>query len=129
MFVIMTDEPAVDGGVPGEPGGVGVIGYWPVEHNGESVLEAGWTVFVSGRGFATQALRLLLSYAATHSDRPAVHAFSRIDHEASSALCRRVGFDLLGPVDIEYPPGNPMRSNDWRYDLQSLREIEGRLGR
>jgi RimJ/RimL family protein N-acetyltransferase len=121
MFVITTDDPAVDGGVAGDPSAVGVIGYWPVEEDGEAVLEAGWTVFVSGHGFATEGLRLLLDYAAAQTDRPAVHAYPRTDHEASNALCRRAGFQLLGEVDMEYPPGNPIRSNNWRYDLTALR--------
>ncbi|MDR2293580.1 MAG: GNAT family N-acetyltransferase, partial [Microbacterium sp.] len=114
MFVIVSDDPAVDGGVDGDPSAVGVIGYWPVEHHHERVLETGWTVFVSGRGFATAGLRLLLIHAAAHSDRASIHAYPRTDHEASNALCRRAGFSLIGQMDMEYPPGNPIHSNDWR---------------
>ena len=33
------------------------------------------------------------------------------------AICRKLGFTLLGPVDFEYPPGHPMRCNDWRLEL------------
>jgi RimJ/RimL family protein N-acetyltransferase len=121
MWVITSDDPDIDGGVAGDPSAVGVIGYWPVDEDGEAVLEAGWTVFVPGRGSATEGLRLLLRYAAAHSDRAAVHAYPRTDHEASNALCRRAGFRLLGQVDMEYPPGNPIVSNNWRYDLAPLR--------
>ncbi|TYK98131.1 GNAT family N-acetyltransferase, partial [Streptococcus dysgalactiae] len=30
-----------------------------------------------------------------------------------------LGFVLMGEHDFEYPPGKLMRSNDWRFDLQS----------
>ncbi|MGZ8634011.1 MAG: hypothetical protein ACXWZZ_09185 [Solirubrobacteraceae bacterium] len=33
------------------------------------------------------------------------------------AICRALGFTLLGTGDVEYPPGNPMRCNDWRLAL------------
>lgn len=121
MFVVTTDDPTVDGGVPGDPGAVGIIGYWPIGESEEQVLEAGWTIFVSGRGFATEALRLTLHHAAAHSDRRTVHAYPRTAHEASNALCLRAGFELIGEVDTEYPPGTPIRSNDWRFDLSPLR--------
>ncbi|MGF2948720.1 GNAT family N-acetyltransferase [Microbacterium sp. YY-02] len=121
MFVLTSDDPLIDGGVTGDPRAVGVIGYWPVEEDGEPVLEAGWTIFVPGRGFATEGVRLVLRHAAAHSDRDSVHAYPRTDNEASNALCRRVGFELLGEVNMEYPPGNPIISRNWRYDLRQLR--------
>jgi len=35
----------------------------------------------------------------------------------SNVLCRRLGFQLAGAFDFEYPRGSPMRCNDWRLDL------------
>jgi RimJ/RimL family protein N-acetyltransferase len=42
-------------------------------------------------------------------------------NEASNAICRKLGFELLGEEDFEYPPGNPIRCNDWRLDLATPR--------
>ncbi len=39
------------------------------------------------------------------------------DNAASNALCRTLGFTLLGPVDVEYPKGSVMHSYDWCLDL------------
>ena len=49
-----------------------------------------------------------------------VHAYPSVDNPASNAICRRVGFELLGEQDFEYPPGHPMRCNDWRFDLAPM---------
>jgi hypothetical protein len=36
---------------------------------------------------------------------------------SSNAICGKLGFTLLGAFDFEYPPGHPLRCNDWRLDL------------
>ena len=46
-----------------------------------------------------------------------LHAYPKVAHAASNAICRKAGFTLLGEVDFEYPKGVPIRCNDWRYDL------------
>jgi RimJ/RimL family protein N-acetyltransferase len=48
-----------------------------------------------------------------------LHAFPSVGNASSNALCRRLGFTLLGACDFEYPAGSGtlMRSNDWRLDL------------
>ena len=98
---------------------IGSVGYWPVEHDGESVYEAGWNVIPrhQGRGFATEAVRLMLADAARRGTRPAVHAYPSTDNAASNATCRSAGFRLLGQRDHEFPRGRWFRANDWRYDL------------
>ena len=48
-----------------------------------------------------------------------VHAFPSVDNAPSNAICRKAGFTLLGERDFEYPPGHPLRSNDWRFDLSA----------
>ena len=48
-----------------------------------------------------------------------VHAFPSVENAPSNAICRKVGFTLLGERDFEYPPGHSMRSNDWRFDLSA----------
>lgn len=99
--------------------GIGSVGYWPVEHAGEPVYEAGWNVVppYQGRGFATKAVRLMLAEAARHGTRRGVHAYPSTDNAASNATCRSAGFRLLGQQDHEFPRGSVFRANDWRYDL------------
>ncbi len=74
-----------------------------------------------GRGFASGALRECLAHAAAHGDRDQMLAFPRVDNEASNALCRSAGFELLGEEDFEYPRGNAIRVNAWSFDLAALR--------
>jgi hypothetical protein len=46
-----------------------------------------------------------------------LHAFPSIESEPSNAICRKVGFPLIGECEFEYLPGNCRRCNDWRLDL------------
>jgi RimJ/RimL family protein N-acetyltransferase len=110
MFRVVTDE---------HPEGVGTIGYWHHDWLGEPRLEAGWTIEsdYQGRGYATQALILVIDHAREHSDRRWLHAFPKTDNAASNAICRKAGMTLLGEEDFEYPKGNPIRSNDWAIEL------------
>ncbi|MFC9821133.1 GNAT family N-acetyltransferase [Streptomyces erythrochromogenes] len=95
----------------------GSIGFWERQWRGEPVYEAGWGILpeFQGRGLAVAALAELLSYVRAHGSRDRVHAFPGTDHPASNAVCRRAGFECLGEVDFEYPPGVPHPSLDWRY--------------
>jgi len=101
---------------------VGGAGFWTTEWQGEDVYETGWTVLgaFQGRGVASAAVALVLEQAAKKRERRYVHALPKIKNAPSNAVCRKVGFTLLGPIDDEYPPGNPIRSNDWVYDLRTL---------
>jgi len=105
----------------GEP--VGGIGYWPTDWEGELMYETGWSVHTAhqGRGYATSALLLVIEHAARYGHTDTLHAMPRADNAASNAVCRKAGFTLLGEVDDEYPPGNPIRSNDWSFDLRARR--------
>lgn len=103
--------------VDGEP--AGWVGFWEREWHGEQVYEIGWSVLraFQGRGVATRATRLALD-AARETDGPrVVHAFPNTDNAPSNAVCRRVGFTLLGETSFEYPPGNFEVVNDWRIRL------------
>ncbi|MFJ8569454.1 GNAT family N-acetyltransferase [Streptomyces sp. NPDC093514] len=104
------------------PGGdraesVGSVGFWEREWRGEQVYEAGWGILpeFQGHGLAVAALTELLAHVRVHGSRDSVHAFPGTDHPASNAVCRRAGFEYLGDVDFEYPPGVPHPSCDWRY--------------
>jgi RimJ/RimL family protein N-acetyltransferase len=102
---------------------VGSVGYWWHEASDTPSLETGWSVLraFQGRGIATRAMELCLGLVAQHTDQPAIHAYPTIDNRASNALCRTLGFQLLGTIDFEYPKGHPIVCNDWSFDLDGLR--------
>jgi RimJ/RimL family protein N-acetyltransferase len=99
---------------------VGSIGYWDRVWQDETVYETGWGVLPSyqGKGIAALATAAALGRARAEGKHRYVHAFPSVENPASNALCRRVGFELMGEYDFEYPPGHPMRCNDWRFDLR-----------
>jgi RimJ/RimL family protein N-acetyltransferase len=103
---------------PASGAGAGWVGAWEREWSGERVYEVGWSVLPAfqGRGLAARATRELL---ARLDGLRYVHAFPAVDNGPSNAICRKVGFELLGPVEFEYPPGTLALSNDWRYDLRA----------
>ncbi|MDN3356199.1 GNAT family N-acetyltransferase [Actinomadura sp. DC4] len=103
------------------PGGevVGSIGYWERAWRGETVYETGWSVLpeFAGRGLATAAGVAVVAAARAERRHRYLHAYPSAGHPASNAICRKLGFSLLGECDFEYPPGHAMRCNDWRLDL------------
>ncbi|MEU2259342.1 GNAT family N-acetyltransferase [Streptomyces sp. NPDC019645] len=103
-----------DGGEP-----VGSIGFWERSWRGGRVWETGWSVLpgFQGRGIATAATLAVVEEARAASEHRHLHAFPSVDNLPSNAVCRKAGFSLLGECDFEYPPGTPLRSNDWRLDL------------
>ena len=111
MFVIVagpTREPA------------GSVGYWPRDWQGVRVWEAGWSVLpgFQGRGIASLSTGMCVDVAAGEGRFALLHAFPAVGNAPSNAVCRRVGFELRGEVEIEYPKGHPMRCNDWELDLR-----------
>ncbi|HEU4998253.1 MAG TPA: GNAT family N-acetyltransferase [Lapillicoccus sp.] len=107
--------------VDGEP--VGLVGYWPVTHQGHDVYECAYGIFpeFQGRGLAAAAMTACLEHAAAHGDRDDVYAYPNVTNGPSNALCERLGFELEGEQDFEYPKGHPIRANAWRYRLAPLR--------
>lgn len=103
------------------PGGdaAGSVAFWSRLWHGEPVYEAGWNVLpeFQGRGVATAAGRAVIATAREDGRHRWLHAFPSVANAASNAVCRKIGFVLIGETDFEYPPGRFMRSNDWRYDL------------
>ncbi len=87
---------------------VGSVGYWQTIWNDESVYETGWSVLPSfqGNGIATTAVKLAIDEASGENQHSYIHA-----------ICRKLGFKLISECEFEYPPGNFMRCNDWRYNL------------
>jgi RimJ/RimL family protein N-acetyltransferase len=98
---------------------VASVGYWDAEWEGAPVYETGWTVRPEhwGRGVASRATIVAMERARQEGRHRWVHAFPSVENAASNAVCRKVGFTLLGEVEVEYPPGRLMRANDWRLDL------------
>jgi RimJ/RimL family protein N-acetyltransferase len=100
---------------------VGSVGYWERDWLGEPVFEVGWSVIPAfqGRGIAAEGTRQVIEIArADERARHWMHAYPNVENAASNAICRRLGFELLAERDFEYPPGNPIRCNDWRLDLR-----------
>ena len=97
----------------------GSVGYWEHEWRGETVWETGWTVLpeFQGRGIATRGTILAVERATAEGRHGSIHAFPAVANGPSNAICRNVGFTLLGEADFEYPKGSYMRCNDWALDL------------
>lgn len=97
----------------------GSIGYWEKEWQGHTVWETGWSVLpeFQGQGIATQAILKLIAIVRTEQTHRYLHAFPSIHNTPSNAICRKAGFTLQGDSDFEYPPGNILRCNDWRFNL------------
>ncbi|MCX4583613.1 GNAT family N-acetyltransferase [Streptomyces sp. NBC_01481] len=98
---------------------VGSVGFWERTWQGEEVYETGWGVLLGfqGRGIATSGTRAVVEAARAERKHRYLHAFPPPDNGPSNAVCRKVGFELLGECDFEYPPGHVAVSNDWRLDL------------
>ena len=99
--------------------GVGSVGYWEKAWRDADVYEVGWSVLPAfqGRGIATAATALVIAKARENGRRRFAHAYPSVDNAPSNAICRKLGFTLLGPHDFEYPKGNQLRCNDWRLEL------------
>jgi RimJ/RimL family protein N-acetyltransferase len=99
--------------------GAGWVGFWSSEWDGEEAYEVGWSILPAfqGRGLAGAAAAAVVGLAAADGRHEAVFAFPAPANEASNAICRRLGFVLLGEADAEYPPGQMGRWNVWRLEL------------
>lgn len=108
---------------PDHPEGVGIVGYWNHDDDGEQVLEAGWSVEAAyrGQGIAPAAVIAMLEWARADGETLPVHAYPRVDNPASNAVCRKAGFTLVGEADVELTPGNVHRLNDWVVELTPAR--------
>jgi RimJ/RimL family protein N-acetyltransferase len=99
---------------------VGSVGYWEKAWpEGELVWEIGWAVIPAyqGQGIATRATAGAIERARAEERYRFMHAFPSVSNPPSNAICRKLGFTLLGAIDFEYPVGHPLRCNDWQLDL------------
>ena len=98
---------------------VGSIGFWEKTCRDQLVYETGWFVLPAyqGHGIATKAGEAVIEQARLEQRHQFMHAFPSISNPASNAICRKLGFSLIEECQVEYPPGNLMMVNDWRFDL------------
>ncbi|MFD7430067.1 GNAT family N-acetyltransferase [Streptomyces sp. NPDC059818] len=103
----------------GEDEAVGTIGFWQRTWRGQEVYETGWAVLAGfqGRGIASAATRAVAEQARAEQRHRYLHAYPSVANAASNGVCRKAGFTLLGACEVEYPPGHPLLTNDWRLDL------------
>lgn len=108
VYVVLADKVAA-----------GWVGYWESDWQGNKVWETGWSVLpeFQGQGLATRATEIVIDLARSEKTHRYIHAFPSLDNGASNAICRKVGFQLQGESEVEYPKGTMMRCNDWRIDL------------
>jgi RimJ/RimL family protein N-acetyltransferase/predicted nucleotidyltransferase len=99
---------------------VGSVGYWEKEWQGEMIYETGWGVLpeFQGRGIAGAATAQAIELARAENKHRYLHAFPTPENAPSNAICRKLGFTLLGEVEFAFPPGHIAPSNDWRLDLR-----------
>jgi RimJ/RimL family protein N-acetyltransferase len=104
--------------LPGEEP-AGWVGYWERAWQREQTYEIGWAVIpqVQRRGIAVAAAGEALAAAAAQATHRFVHAYPGVENAPSNAVCRKLGFVLLGSCEVEYPPGRSMQCNDWRFEL------------
>jgi RimJ/RimL family protein N-acetyltransferase len=100
--------------------GAGWVGYWEITWDGERVWETGWAVLpiFQGRGAASSATAQLIEIARAERLHRFMHAYPRVENAPSNAICRSLGFTLLGEVDFPARGGGTARCSDWRLDLE-----------
>jgi len=101
--------------------GVGWVGFWTREWHDEQVYEGGWAVVpeFQGRGIAAAATAQAIELAKREGRHRFMHAFPIPENGPSNAICRKLGFELLGPCEFEFPKGHFETCNDWRLDLSA----------
>src|SRR5687768_15118229 len=93
--VILTDE---DGEMDIEPRSIGCIDLFDFDPRNK---RAGVGILIAntkdrGKGYATEALHLLIEYAFSVLDLHQLYANVRFDNEGSVALFKKLGFEITG---------------------------------
>ena len=107
--------------------GAGSVGFWTTEWRDEQVHEVGWMVVpeCQGRGIAVAAAAQAIELAKREDTHRFMHAFPNVDNASSNAICRKLGFALLGACELEFPKRHFMTCNDWRLDLRAWTASRG----
>jgi len=79
---------------------VGRVGF--TGHPGWPAFELGWTIVpeCQGRGFATEAARMLLHYAFTELDQPRVVSLIHPDNAPSRRVAEKLGETVDGETEV-----------------------------
>jgi RimJ/RimL family protein N-acetyltransferase len=101
---------------------VGWVGYWDREVDGEPAYETGWAIVPEhqGRGLAGEATAAAIALMRAQPDHPRyVYAWPGVENGPSNGICRKLGFELVREVELDYPPGSGKlaRWNEWRLAL------------
>ena len=111
FYKVMADD--------GEP--AGSVCIWENERDGETFSEIGWMILpeYQRQGLGSGAVRAVLQKAkATGRWGDFVHAHPGITNAGSNGICRKLGFELLETLDVEYA-GRTLHTNQWRIDLRT----------
>lgn len=102
---------------------VGSIGNWEITRDGSMAYETGWAVLPAhqGRGFGSAATRALIARLKPVAVYQHLFAFPVPDNPGSNGICRKLGFELMGVEEAEYPKGVWAPHNVWRLDLKAFR--------
>ncbi|MGA3526646.1 GNAT family N-acetyltransferase [Melissospora conviva] len=97
----------------------GSVVLWTQESDDAPFSEIGWMVLpeFQRRGLGKQAVRQLLQEAHEEERWGEVHAFPSTTNVASNAICRTLGFRLLGEQDKPFA-GRLLRANHWVVDTR-----------
>lgn len=106
---------SVDGGIAGS------VIYWLTQHLGEPCYEAGWEILppFQGKGLGSAAVLAMLARLKPVARQRIVFATPAPDNPGSNGICRKLGFELMGVEDVEYPKGIVSPHNVWRLDLEA----------
>ena len=101
---------------------VGWVGFWEHEVDGERAFETGWAIVPEhqGRGLAGAATAAAIERMRAVPDHPRyVYAWPNVANGPSNGICRKLGFELVREVELDYPPGSGQMSrwNEWRLAL------------
>lgn len=112
VLVIVPDEESGEG--------AGTVTIWDHEVGGELLTEIGWMVLprFQGRGVGSGAVRTALDRARREGRWQVLHAFPPVTNPASNAMCRTLGFTLLGERTNRFRD-RELRVNHWMLDLRS----------
>lgn len=100
---------------------VGSVGYWHIERDGPA-YETGWAIVPAHqrRGLGSAGTRALVERLKPVAAARYVFAFPTPDNPGSNGICRKLGFELMGVEEAEYPKGVWAPHNVWRLDLPTL---------
>jgi RimJ/RimL family protein N-acetyltransferase len=105
-----------DGGAPRVV--AGTVTLWSHQAgDGDPMSEIGWMVLpeFQGQGYATRAVRAVLDRARKDGRWGVIHAFPAVTNRASNALCRSIGFTLVGDCPMTFNGGEFVTSH-WQID-------------